>query len=62
MDYIRIDSDNWDDVGIVYAVLEYSKSNSSTAVTLILENVETKKVTKRVVANHQIVWLQTKDS
>ena len=59
MDYIRIDNDMWADLGTVYTVLEYSKPQiSSSAVHLVLENRETKEITRRVVANHQIEWLE----
>jgi hypothetical protein len=62
MDYIRIDNDMWADHGMVYTVLEYSKPlTSSSAVHLVLENRETKEITRRVVAEHQIEWIDEKD-
>lgn len=58
MDYIRIDSDMWDDAGVTYSVLEYNKPQDSTGVSLVLENCKTKEITRRVVAHHQIVWIE----
>jgi hypothetical protein len=58
MQYVRIDNDNWDDLGKVWAVHEYASRENSTAVTLILEDTETKEVHTRVVASHQIVWIE----
>jgi hypothetical protein len=60
MDYIKIDNDdNWDNK--VWLVLEYHNNPNSTAVTLVLEDTNTKEVTHRVVASHQIEWLEAKD-
>lgn len=61
MDYIRIDNDMWDDLGVIYGVLEYNRPVNSTGVKLVLENRETKEITHRVVAEHQIEWLEAKD-
>jgi hypothetical protein len=59
MDYIKINNDQWDDLGIVYRVIEYKTRGNSTAVDLVLEyNGET---IQRTVANHQIEWLEAKD-
>jgi hypothetical protein len=58
MDYIRIDDDSWDNLGVIYGVLEYSKPGNSSGVRLVLENRETKEITRRVVAEHQIIWLE----
>lgn len=57
MKYIKIDSDNWDDVGKVWLVLEQFTKPTSTACQLILEDTSTKEVTHRVVSSHQIEWL-----
>jgi len=62
MDYIRIDNDSWDDAGVTYGVLEYSKRQDSTGVSLVLENCKTKEITRRVVADHQIEWIENKES
>jgi hypothetical protein len=61
MDYIRINNDSWDDVGVIYGVLEYNKSGDSTGIHLVLENRETKEIIRRVVAEHQIEWLEEKN-
>ena len=61
MDYIKIDSDQWDDVNQVWRVLEYFRRDGSTAVDLVLENAYTKEVVQRVVPSHQIVELEAKD-
>jgi hypothetical protein len=61
MDYIRINNDNWDDLNVIYAVLEYYKTPGSSAVNIVLENCETKEIIHRVVAEHQIEWLESKD-
>lgn len=59
MDYIKIDNDQWSDLGVVYKVIEYKTRIDSTAVDLVLEyNGET---IQRTVANHQIEWLEPKD-
>ena len=61
MEYIKIDNDKWEDVGKVWAVLEYSTIPESTGVTLKLEDTVTKEVHTRVVAQNQIEWLEAKD-
>lgn len=59
MDYIKLDNDKWDDLGIVYKVIEYKTRPPSTAVDLILEYNGEKIY--RTVASHQIEWLEPKD-
>jgi len=61
MDYIKIDSDQWDDANKVWGVLEYSTRPNSTAVDLVLEDTTTRQTIHRVVANNQIEWLEAKD-
>jgi len=61
MDYIKIDSDQWDDVNKVWGVLEYHTRPNSTGVDLVLEDTSTKQTVHRVVANNQIEWLEAKD-
>ena len=58
--YIKINSDNWDDAGKVYKVIEHYRRNpESTAVELILEyNDET---IKKVVPYHWIEWIEDGD-
>jgi hypothetical protein len=59
MDYIKIDNDQWSDLGVVYKVIEYKTRLPSTAVDLVLEY--NGKTAQRTVASHQIEWLETKD-
>lgn len=58
MQYCKLDNDQWEDLGKVWAVMEYVTRPNSTAVDLVLEDMETKEVHTRVVANHQIEWLE----
>jgi len=58
MDYIRINNNMSDDINVIYAVLEYNKPDDSTGVSLVLENCETKQIIHRIVAEHQIEWLE----
>jgi hypothetical protein len=58
MDYIRINNNISDDINVIYAVLEYNKPDDSTGVSLVLENCETKQMIHRIVAEHQIEWLE----
>ena len=61
MDYIKINSDYWDDINKVWSVLEYHSRPNSTAVDLVLEDTSTGQTMHRVVASHQIEWLEAKD-
>jgi len=61
MQYIRIDNDMWADAGKIWFVHEYATSETSTAVTLKLEDTITKEVHTRVIAQNQIEWLELKD-
>lgn len=55
--YIRIDSDDWDDAGKTYKVLEYFRRNpESTAVELTLEY--NNEIIKKVVPYHWIEWIE----
>lgn len=58
--YIKINSDNWDDAGKIYKVVEYFRRNpESTAVELTLEcNNET---IHKVVPYHWIEWIEDGD-
>ena len=58
MDYIRINNNMSDDINVIYAVLEYNKPDDSIGVSLVLENCETKQMIHRIVAEHQIEWLE----
>lgn len=61
MQYVRLDNDMWDDAGKVWFVLAYISRPDSTAVTLMLEDTDTGERHARVVASHQIEWLEAKD-
>lgn len=61
MQYIKIDNDTWADHGKVWAVLEYYTKPETTGVHLVLEDTQTKETHQRVVASHQIEWLEAKD-
>lgn len=61
MKYIRIDNDNWEDVGKVWFVHEYASSPNTTAVKLTLKDTQTGEVHSRVVPQNQITWLEEKD-
>lgn len=61
MDYIKLNNDNWADLNQVWLVLEYHNNPNSTSVSLVLENTDTKEVIHKVVAHHQIEWLEAKD-
>ena len=55
--YIKIDSDQWEDAGTIYRVLEYSRINpESTAVELLLEHTHGQRI-RRVVPYHWIEWI-----
>jgi chorismate mutase len=60
MDYIKISSDDIYDSCRVYKVLEYIRRDNSTAVELVLEASEN-EIIRRVVAYHQIEWIEDKD-
>lgn len=58
--YIKINSDDWQDAGAIYKVVEYFRRNpESTAVELILEYND-KQIT-RVVPYHWIEWIEDGD-
>jgi hypothetical protein len=60
--YIRINSDNWDDAGKLYKVLEYYRprpdTSSAVNLTLITPSGET---IKKVVPFHTIEWIEDGD-
>lgn len=58
----RLDTDMWDDAGTVYIVHSYNRhAEDSTAVTLELETEYGYLLTK-VVASHQIEWIDDNES
>lgn len=58
--YCRLNTDNWDDAGVVYFVHSYARRENSTATELTLEAPEG-TIEKRVVAYHQIEWIDSED-
>lgn len=60
MGHIRINSDKWDDVKKTWLVLESKTREGSTAVELKLRDSFGKEE-HRVVASHQIEWLEGYD-
>jgi hypothetical protein len=52
----RINSDSWEDAGKVYFVHSLKSRPNSTGVTLNLED-EDGNIFERVVASHQIEWI-----
>lgn len=53
----KLDTDMWDDVGVVYFVHSYNRRENSTAVELELE-APNGTMSTRVVAFHQIEWIE----
>lgn len=60
MEYARINSDNWEDMGIIYNVISFQTHPPSTRVSLVLEHNGT--VIQKTVASHQIEWLDSKET
>lgn len=58
--YVTINSDEWQDAGKIYKVLEYFRRPDSTAVELKLELTEG-EVIRRVVPYHWIEWVDNGD-
>ena len=56
----RFNTDQWDDVNKVYFVHSLSTRPKSTAVTMTLED-DDGNFHKRVVASHQIEWVEDGD-
>ena len=57
MKYCMIDSDRWEDCGIVYKVLSYDRLEESSGVKLTLED-PSGHIHTRTVAVHQIEWIE----
>ena len=61
MNHIRLDNDEWDDIGKTYKLISYNRRNpDSTAVELELEYAG--QVTKRVAPVHVIEWVEKDES
>jgi|APGre2960657404_1045060.scaffolds.fasta_scaffold645910_1 hypothetical protein len=54
MNYIMLNTDNWEDVGKWYRLVSLNRRTNSTATELVLEY--NGKTFERVVAYHQIEW------
>ena len=58
--YIKINSDDWQDAGKIYKVVEYFRRDpDSTAVELTIEHKQ--ETLKRVVPYHWIEWIEDGD-
>jgi hypothetical protein len=58
MNYVKIDNDKWEDANKVFYVHSSLNRVDSTAVELVLEDKDG-NIHKRVVASHQIEWLES---
>lgn len=58
--YVSIDSDEWQDLGKVYRVVEYNRGNHPTSVQLTIEN-EDGQLHQRVVPSYSIRWVEGKE-
>lgn len=58
--YIMINSDEWEDAGTVYKLIEYNRRKNSTAVELVLE-LKGGHRQARVVPYHWIEWIDYND-
>ena len=57
----KLNTDMWEDAGIEYIVHSYNNRANSTAITLGLEAPDGTMST-RVVASHQIEWIEDDES
>lgn len=53
-------TDNWDDAGVEYTIISYTRRTNSTATTLEIE-AQDGTITTRVVAFNQIEWISDED-
>ena len=58
--YITIDSDEWEDAGKIYRVVQYTRSDNTNSVELTLEH-EGGQLHQRVVPYYSIRWVEGKD-
>lgn len=56
--YVKINSDNWDDIGKVYRVSSFVRRDNSTATELTILN-DDGTIVNRVVPFNQIEWAYT---
>lgn len=59
MDYIRILSDNWDDIDKIFRVISYETYPNTTGAKFVLEH-DNKTIT-RTICSHQVKWLDSDD-
>ena len=57
----KLNTDKWEDLGVEYIVHCYTRRENSTAVTLELETPDGTMST-RIVASHQIEWIDEDES
>ena len=55
--YVTIDSDEWEDAGKIYRVVQYSRQPNTTSVELVLE-YEGGQLHQRVVPYYSIRWVE----
>lgn len=60
MNYIKIDTDVWDDYGVVYQVKEYRTNSVSSIGEYTLVTNDGREFT-RGMGDHQVHWMETKD-
>ena len=60
-EYVKFNTDNWDDLNKVYRLIEYVTRPNSTGVSLVIEDTVTKEILHRVAANWQVDFLEAKD-
>jgi hypothetical protein len=53
----KLNTDSWEDAGVVFTVHSYSRREESTGVILNLETPDG-DITTRTVAIHQIEWIE----
>lgn len=56
----KLNTDNWDDVDVVYTVHSYSRREESTGVMLNLERPDGTMITTTVPI-HEIEWIEDED-
>lgn len=56
MDYVKLDTDKWEDAGKKYRLISLQRREASTATELVLEHEGVQS--SRVVAYHQIEFIE----
>ena len=60
-EYVKFNTDNWDDLNKVYRLIEYETKPGSTGVNMVIEDTVTKEILHRVAASWQVDFLEAKD-